>query len=282
MGEAIKTTRAGFWDRATTWKAVLLVVAYLAFYLGVGRICGQVFAEQVDADNVVASAASILFGIALPIAIGGAALLAFTAKVGWLRDIFGSQPIGGRNWMWIGPILVAAAIVAHLSGTNWSAWSGWQVAALALLGVCIGFTEELATRGLAVKILRDAGHTEVFVALVSSLLFALMHTVNLISGMSLTVVGATVVYTFAFGMCMYLAMRVTGTIWTAIILHGLTDPATILSTGGLDEAVASPDSGATAIATAVTTLLILFGFIAVFLIRGKAATRAPSAETVGS
>ena len=40
-------------------------------------------------------------------------------------------------------------------------------------------------------------------------------------------------------MCMYLAMRVTATIWTAIVLHGLTDPATFLSTGGVDEAVRS-------------------------------------------
>ena len=50
-------------------------------------------------------------------------------------------------------------------------------------------------------------------------------------------VAVTVVYTFCFGMCMYLAMRVTGTIWAAIVLHGLTDPTTILSTGGVDEAV---------------------------------------------
>ena len=69
-----------------------------------------------------------------------------------------------------------------------------------------------------------AGHGERFVAVVSSLLFALMHTVNFISGMEVSTVLATVVYTFGFGMCMYLTMRVTGTIWAAIVLHGLTDP----------------------------------------------------------
>ena len=83
------------------------------------------------------------------------------------------------------------------------------------------------------KMLRDAGHGERFVAVVSSVLFALMHLVNLFAGMELTTVLGTVVYTFCFGMCMYLTMRVTSTLWAAIVLHGLTDPTTILSSGGV-------------------------------------------------
>ena len=265
------TPRTSFWDRATVGKTVLLVVVYLAFYLAVGQVVARLLGSQIDDDNVVASAASIIVGLALPIAIGGAALVLFLAKVGWLRDIFGSQPIRGRGWMWIGPVLVATAIVAHAAGTDWSDWSAAQLAALVVFGVCVGFTEELITRGVAVKMLRDAGRPEIFVALVSSLLFALMHTVNILAGMSLSVVGVTVLYTFAFGMCMYLAMRVTGTIWAAIVLHALTDPTTILSTGGLDEAVTSQSSGASALASVATSLLIVFGVLAVLFVRGKVA-----------
>lgn len=260
---------SGWFGRPATWKAVLFVVAYLVFYLLVGRVTGRLFADRIDDDNIVASASSIVFGIALPIAIGGAALLALVARLGWLRDIFGRQPVRGRGWMWIGPLLVIGAIVAHVTGTDFGEWTGSELAALAVFGVCVGFTEELATRGVAVKIIRDAGHTERYVAVVSSLLFALMHTANLFTGMALATVAVTVVYTFAFGMCMYLAMRVTGSIWTAIVLHGLTDPTTILATGGLDEAVANQNSGASAAASAITTVLILFGFAAAFFVRGK-------------
>lgn len=264
------TGSPGFWDRAATWKAVLLIVVYLAFYLGVGAIIKQVFGGQIDEDDVLSSASSIVLGVVLPIGIGAAALLIFAARVGWLRDIFGSQPIRGRGWMWIAPILVAAAIVAHIAGTDWDNWSAQDLVAMALVGVCVGVAEELATRGLAVKILRDAGHAERYVAFVSSLLFALMHTANLISGMAVTTVAATVVYTFGFGMCMYLTMRVTGTIWAAIVLHGLTDPTTFLSTGGLDKAVTDQASGASTLAAVATVLLILFAIVAAFLVRGKA------------
>ncbi|MFE4498480.1 type II CAAX prenyl endopeptidase Rce1 family protein [Rhodococcus sp. NPDC056743] len=267
--------KPGFWDRPAVWKPLLLIVIYLAFYLAVGQLLARVFADEIDTDNVVATAASILFGVVLPIAIGAIALLIFTAKVGWLRSIFGPQPIRGHRWMRIGPILVVAAIVAHLTGTDWSAWTGGEIVALLALGVCVGLAEELITRGLAVKLLRDAGRSERFVAVISSLLFALMHTVNLISGMEASTVLATIVYTFGFGMCMYLTMRVTGTIWAAIVLHGITDPTTILSTGGLDTAIAGA-SGATVVATIVTILLIVFGIAAIFFIRGRISEKQPA------
>lgn len=161
-------------------------------------------------------------------------------------------------------------MVAHLAGTDLDAWTGRELAAMAFLGVSVGLAEELATRGVAVKMLRDAGHGERYVAVVSSLLFALMHTVNLASGMSAGTVVATVVYTFGFGMCMYLSMRATGTIWTAIVLHGLTDPTTVLDTGGIDQAVAGQDSGSSAVAGLATVGLIVFGFVSVLLLRREA------------
>ena len=271
-----------FWDRATTWKALLLIVVYLIFYLALGRLIGRVFAEQIDEDDVISSTSSILLGVALPVALGAAALLAFTARLGWLSDIFGPQPIRGRPWMWIGPTLVVVAIGAHIAGIDWTSWSGQQLAAMVVLGACVGLTEELATRGLVVKILRDAGHGERYVAAISSLVFALMHTTNLISGMALNVVLATVVYTFGFGMCMYLAMRVTGTIWAAIVLHGLTDPTTFLDSGGLDKSVTDSASGATTVALLATVLLVFFGVIAIFLIRGKVGAQHPQPQAAAS
>lgn len=237
----------------------------------------RIFSDQINTDNVIGSASSIILGLALPIAIGAIAMLVFIAKLGWLRTIFGPQPIRGSGWMWVGPILVAAAIAAHLTGTDWSAWSTGEIISLIALGACVGLAEELLTRGIAVKMLRDAGHGERVVAVVSSLLFALMHSVNIISGMEASTVLATIVYTFGFGMCMYLTMRVTGTIWAAIVLHGLTDPTTILSTGGLDTSVTGA-SGASTVASLVTALLVVFGIVAIFLVRGRV-TAEQSANT---
>ncbi|SDE03048.1 CAAX protease self-immunity [Rhodococcus tukisamuensis] len=254
--------------------AIGLIVAYLVFYLLVSWLISSMFSGEIDTDNVAGSAPSILFGIALPIAVGAIALLIVTVRLGMLGKIFGPQPIRGRGWMWIGPALVLAAIIAHATGTDWSSWTGGQIAAMFVMGACVGLTEELATRGLVVQILRDARHSEKYVAVASSLMFALMHTVNLISGMKLTTVAATVVYTFGFGMCMYLTMRVTGTIWAAVVLHALTDPTTFLSSGGLDTAVGTSSSGG-AIAALVTIALIMFGVVAAFFARGQVRATQP-------
>ena len=273
-GNRTESATTGFWDRPATWKAFVLVAGYLVFYLAVGQLIGLLFGNEVDDDNVLADPVSMFVALVLPIAIGAIALLVFTWRVGWLPAIFGPQPIRGRGWMWTAPALIVAVIIGHLGAADWDSWTGGEIAMLALLGVCIGVAEELATRGLAVKMLRDAGHSERFVVIVSSLLFALMHSVNLLAGMELQTVALTIVYTFCFGVCMYLAMRVTGTIWAAIVLHGLTDPTTFLSTGGIDEAVGTQDlSGWSALASVGTFLFMAFAVVAIFLVRGRVRDR---------
>lgn len=261
---------AGFWSRPAAWKALLLVVVYLVFFLAVSQLINLVFADQIDADNVVGDAESTFCGLVLPVAIGGLGLLAFTAKLGWLRDIFGPQPIRGRGWMWIAPILVVVIALLRLAGTEWDDWSVDEILMLAVLGVCIGVTEELATRGLVVKMLRDSGHAERFVAVVSSLLFAAMHMTNLIAGMALDTVLATVGYTFCFGICMYLSMRVTGSFVTVIVLHGITDPSGIFASGGVDQSVdGNTTTSPVAIAGLLTTVMLVFAVVAAFRIKGK-------------
>lgn len=69
-------------------------------------------------------------------------------------------------------------------------------------------------------------------------------------------------------------------IWSAIVLHGLTDPTTFLALGGVDEALTSQTGGGATLALVATTLLILFGILSLFFVRGSAAPsadRAPSA-----
>ena len=149
---------SGWFGRPATWKAVLFVVAYLVFYLLVGRVTGRLLADRIDDDNIVASASSIVFGIALPIAIGGAALLASSGSAGCAHLRTPARP---GPWVDVDrSSAVIGAIVAHVTGTDFSEWTGSELVALAVFRVRVGFTEELATRGVAVKIIRDAGHTE--------------------------------------------------------------------------------------------------------------------------
>ena len=136
--------------------------------------------------------------------------------------------------MWVAVLLVVVPIFLRLMATNWSAYSIGLVLVMAFFGLCVGFTEELATRGIVVNMLRNGGYGERLVFVLSSLYFALLHSGNLLTGMAPLVVAVTVVYTFGFGAMMYLSMRATGRITWAILLHAATDPTTFLATGGID------------------------------------------------
>jgi hypothetical protein len=97
-----------------------------------------------------------------------------------------------------------------------------------------------------------------------------LHSVNLLSGQELTTVAFTIVYAFAFGVLMYLTQRVLGFLVGAMILHGLTDPTTILAVGGLDELKTSGHgSGLLDAAGVVTIPLIALGFVLLIFIRGR-------------
>jgi membrane protease YdiL (CAAX protease family) len=139
-------------------------------------------------------------------------------------------------------------------------------------GLLIGFVEELLYRGIAVKMLRNGGAREWSVAALSSLLFAASHSVNVLSGIDVATVGATLFYTFAFGVLMYLTMRATGFIVFAMILHGLTDPTTILVSGGIDQSspTISGNQGLLLYAALATFLVYAMGYLLLIFIRGKA------------
>ena len=121
-----------FFARPAAWKAVVLLAVYLAIYLAMGRLIGALFGGLVAADDPLGTPASIFFGVALSIVLGGIVLALLTVHLGWWPVIFGRQPVPGRAWMWIAPALVLAAVVSHLAGVSWSAWSAGQLAMLLL------------------------------------------------------------------------------------------------------------------------------------------------------
>jgi membrane protein insertase Oxa1/YidC/SpoIIIJ len=106
-----------------------------------------------------------------------------------------------------------------------------------------------------------------------------MHSINLFSGAAPLVVAITVFYAFGFGVLMYLSMRVSGFLLVAIVLHSLTDPTTILATGGLDET--APDAAQNILLTAASpfNFVIMFaGLIMLIFIRGRVSGRQHALE----
>lgn len=211
-----------FWERGGWWRAVILAAVYYGIYeLLVFGIDGTVGAS-IPEDG---GAGDVLVHTAVPIILGVAVLLAFAASVGWLRDLFARQGISGRRWMWTGVIIILAINVSSLLSVEYARAGLPLVAVWLFAGLFIGLAEELLARGLVVNLMRKAGHGEITVALVSSAIFGLLHAGNVFFGdQDLGTTAIQVVYTSAFGVCMYLALRATGTIWAPILLHASSDP----------------------------------------------------------
>jgi membrane protease YdiL (CAAX protease family) len=264
--ESIRPASSGwsrFWDRGGWWKALLAVAVYYALYEGMAFfLVRPLFGDEWTAKP--GTAGFIFFTIALPILLACIVLVVFLASVGWLRTIFSPQPIRGRGWMWIAVAAVLVFNILHLFSIDYGAAGFEIVATWMLTGLFVGFAEEVLTRGIVVDLMRRAGHREMAVALVSAGLFAAMHLGNLFtSTQGLPATLFQVGYTFCFGILMYLAMRVTGTLVAPILLHASTDPTIFLSTG-------YPSGGPLdAIGGAGNVVVILVGLVLVFFIRGR-------------
>lgn len=246
-----------FWERGGWWRALLLVVAYYALY----QLGSFAFLPLVTSTDD--PAALIWFGTALPIALGGVLLVLFAWSVGWLRELFGPQPIRGRGWMWIAVAVVLVFNVLRFATIDYGATGAGVVVAWVVAGLFVGFAEEVLTRGFVVNLMRKGGYREIVVALVSALLFALLHSGNVLSGQSPLATGFQLVYTFAFGILMYLSLRVTGNLIWPILLHATTDPSIFLQS-------AYPADGAlTAVAAQGNIVVVLAGIVLLFFIRGK-------------
>lgn len=248
-----------FWEKGGWWRALLLTAAYFALFQLLSLLLAPL-AVQVEEP---ASAAGITVFYVLPELFGAIVLTAFTLSVGWRHQVFGRQPITGRGWMWIAIAMVLLFNVLRFATIDYGKVGFDVVLTWLLAGLLIGFTEEVLTRGLVVNVMRKAGHREIVVAVISAALFSALHAGNLLNGQPLLATAFQIVYTFAFGILMYFALRVTGTIIAPILLHASTDPSIFLQT-------AYPAEGAlTGIAGFGNVAVIVTGFVLIFFIRGR-------------
>lgn len=246
-----------FWDRGGFWKALLLAAVYYGVYqlVGVG-----VFFTVGQLAGPAGSPLGIVLNTALPILLAGVILVLFGWSIGWLRELFGPQPIRGRGWMWIAVVVVLLTNIVRFASLDYAEAGFGPVAAWLFAGLCIGFAEELLTRGFVVNLMRRAGHSEIVVAVASAGIFAALHIGNAFGGQPIFTTAIQVFYTFAFGICMYLSLRVTGNIIWPILLHATTDPSIFLLTTYPGASALTPIAGLGNIVVIITGLALL-GFI---------------------
>ncbi|WP_062291252.1 CPBP family intramembrane glutamic endopeptidase [Demequina phytophila] len=270
MTEMHASTRHGFWDRGGFWKAVLIGVGYVAINTAIGYLVATVLGDLIDADNLLSDPLSIFLGACLSILVNGIILAVLAARLGWWRQMLRQPTNLSRSWwMWVPVLGVLVWNIMRFVAADYAGFAVGSVVMILVLGLLVGFAEELATRGFAVNLLRRAGYREIWVAVLSSLVFASMHLGNAFS-MDIPTVLVTVVYTFFFGIAMYFTLRVTRSLVWPMLLHATTDPSGMLLSGGIDvQTDAAASGGLASIAALANYVVMILGILLVWFIRGR-------------
>src|SRR5947209_2908844 len=137
----------------------------------------------------------------------------------WCRDVGFRLPSNPRSlWFFALPCLPIILNIAFLGIGN--PGIGGLLLFLAAASF-VGFVEETYFRGMMLRVLLRRGPWQAVI--ISSLLFGIMHLLNVAGGANLVATLLQVVYAVAIGL-MYAALALrTRTILPLIVIHGLTD-----------------------------------------------------------
>ena len=198
--------------------AVLTVVVYLVVVALIWRRNG------VRYDRLSESRDSVVKGIVVPMGVGSVLLAVVTTALGWWEPALVQSPRSGPTWALVVPVVLALAAALGLTSIDWrSPQARTVLPALAVGCLLVGFAEELGTRGLVLVGARDSGMGELAAALLTMVVFSLVHAMNALFGQSR---GQTLVQlglTFVGGAAFYVTRMTTGSLVVAMLLHALWD-----------------------------------------------------------
>jgi uncharacterized protein len=119
-----------------------------------------------------------------------------------------------------------------------------------------GFTEEALFRGVVLRALQPTGWIRA--AILSSIMFGLLHIAGLLVGANPLYIGLQVFWAILFGFSLAAPVLVTRLIWPAIFLHFVINAISTLSQGSLVN-TKQPDAAAL---SSLLVLIVLFALLA--------------------
>lgn len=170
--------------------------------------------------------------------------VAMLVGMGWWREAGFRKIEGWRTLLPYLPIFIIIVLMAVLQ--IGSAGIHVTSTSMLLLGLVVyisgAFMEEAVFRGLVLHALKPGGLLRA--AIISSIIFGLVHFGNLIGGDNLNAAILQVVTAVLVGFCFCAPLAVTGNIWPLVIIHFITNFASFLVAGGfLDTAETSQNPG---------------------------------------
>ena len=255
-------TEQRFRVRPRVWIGLAIWLGYLILVLAVQTLGGVPYDEWGD------SAGNLFFGAGVSLIIATVLLAVTTSLLRWWQPVLYDRSRSRHRWPIFIPILMAIAAIMNFAGTDWSAYSGAFLAASLTLAL-VGFTEEIVNRGLLLVGFRSR-LSEGWVWFLTSAMFGLSHLVNIALGADDAGTVQQVFFAFLAGTVFYILRRVTGSLWWAMLLHGLWDFSVFAAAVGTPSDIA-------AIANVIEPVAGLLGLACVvFVIRGASERIPPS------
>jgi membrane protease YdiL (CAAX protease family) len=196
-------------------------------------------------------------GVMVPVGLGLAVLLVYAVATGTLADAFTYAPTVSVTWLWAVPALILAGIVVRLASTDWRSLGGRRIVVIAVTSLLIGASEELLVRGLFLDTAQDAGLAAVWVAVVTSIVFGLLHGMNVLLGQDAVTTMLQVVTTTLMGLALFTSLALSGSLWLPILLHALFD-FSLLAQGSVVKRSARPIEVALTLLPNVLAIGVLF------------------------
>lgn len=200
------------------WIGLAIYVGYVLVIYLVTKLGGVSYIE------IGKSAETTWRGAVLDLAVAAVLLAITTSLLGWWRPALSERKRSHHKWPIFVPAIMLIVAIVNLFSTDWSRFDFSFIVALVALGVGVGFCEELMSRGLLLTAFRSR-LAEVWVWLLTSLLFGAMHLVNAALGAPFMNALAQAGLAAMSGTCFYIVRRVTGSLVWAMALHGIWDVA---------------------------------------------------------
>lgn len=247
------------------WIALAIVGGYAAIMGVTWQVTGA------DYETVGSTASNALSGIVLPVALASASTAVTTYALGWWSPAL-REPAAGPRWLRLLPVLIVLTSVGTLLSHGFEGVEARLVLTLALGTLLVGFGEELTLRGAGIVALRGS-FGEVGVWFFSSLLFGLLHALNVLFGQSVVDTVRQIVFAFVIGSALYVIRRTTGTLVVCMLIHAFWDLSTFVADASTGEATVF---AVLALLQYAAIIVTVFGLISVLRGRNSAPT-APSA-----
>jgi len=196
--------------------------------------------------------------------------LVLLTRMRWWKEV-GFRPLRECHLLWLPALPLIGTLYQFFSGGGELA-RGTVVLFMLVLTALNGFAEEVFYRGLMLRALVEKGVWRAL--LITSLIFAFTHSMNVLTGWSPERVLWQLCYSFAIGFGWAAFALRTGTIWPLILIHFLNNFFSLSGSGSVIQ-TGELSTGSRCIMLFYTVAFILYG---VLVTRSHVKAKAAAAE----